>query len=406
MDAEVRTILASELPGFVACMSAGFFNPVADGYAEYFAGEVDLERTWAAFEGGTVVGTLRSFATELTVPGVQQISAAALTSVTVAPTHRRRGLLTEMMTGELREARKRGECASILIASEYPIYGRFGYGAAVEGARYAIDTVTARFRDPGVGQVERVDLAELRQQAPDLYDRVRLRQPGAIERSTRWWDRTLHQVEVPGADSSTAHAALYRSPEAEVEGYVRYQGRQIWEDMAPKGLLTVDELVATTPRAYRRLWQYCCDIDLMVKVEAADRSVQEPLAFLLEDGRAVRQTARFDFVWVRVLDVRGALESRRYPVEGRLVLEVIDPLGFTAGRYSLEGGPAGAACVPSGAEPDLTVPVEALGSFYLGGMPLYSLASAGRVDEHRSGALEKADLMFHSHVAPWCSTWF
>ena len=406
MVPEVRTISASDIPEFVACMGAGFFHPHAPGFANYFADDLDLDRTWAAFDIGAVVGTLRSFATELTVPGPQLLPAAALTNVTVAPTHRRRGLLTEMITADLRLASDRGEPVGILIASEFPIYERFGYGAAVEGAKYKVDTVHASFRHPGVGTVERVDFAGLRRDAPTIYDRFRLSQPGSIARSDRWWDRVLHQVDVPGAEAPTEHVALYRSPDGEAEGYVRYNGKQIWDDMRPKGLLTVEELVATTPAAYRRLWQYCCDIDLMSTLEAGDRTVDEPLALLLTDGRAVRQAGRFDFLWVRVLDVAASLAGRRYRVDGRIVIEVVDPLGFATGRYSLEGGPGGATCLLSNADPDVTVPVDSLGSLFLGGVSWQALAVAARVDEHRSGAIEKADLMFRSQVAPWCSTWF
>ena len=166
----------------------------------------------------------------------------------------------------------------MLIASEFPIYGRFGYGAAVEGARYTVRADHARFREAGAGTMERVTLAALRQVAPAVYDRFRLDQPGSIERSARWWDRVLHQVEVPGADPSTDQAAIYRSPGGDLEGYVRYQGKQSWEDMRPTGVLTVEELVATTPAAYQGLWRYCCDIDLITTVEAGDRCVEEPLA--------------------------------------------------------------------------------------------------------------------------------
>ena len=346
MALEVRTIQSSEFPSFVACAGAGFFHPVADGYPEYFLGDVDLDRTWAAFDGGGLVGTLRSFATELTVPGPAHVPAAALTNVTVAPTHRRQGLLTEMISGDLRAARDRGEHVGMLIASEFPIYGRFGYGAAVEGARYTVRADHARFREAGAGTMERVTLAALRQVAPAVYDRFRLDQPGSIERSARWWDRVLHQVEVPGADPSTDQAAIYRSPGGDLEGYVRYQGKQSWEDMRPTGVLTVEELVATTPAAYQGLWRYCCDIDLITTVEAGDRCVEEPLGFLLTDGRAVRQTGRYDFIWVRVLDPCAALAARRYRVEGRIVIEIIDPLGFASGRYALEGGPTGANCCP------------------------------------------------------------
>ena len=97
---------------------------------------------------------------------------------------------------------------------------------------------------------------------------------------------------------------------------MRYQGKQSWEDMRPTGVLTVEELVATTPAAYQSLWRYCCDIDLMTTVEAGDRCVEEPLAFLLTDGRAVRQTGRYDFIWVRVLDPCAALAGAPLPGGG------------------------------------------------------------------------------------------
>jgi predicted acetyltransferase len=366
---------------------------------------MDLDRTWGAFDGSTVVGTLRSFATPFTVPGAE-VTAAALTNVTVAPTHRRRGLLTRMITSDLRASADRGEPVGILIASEYPIYGQFGYGAAIDGATYRVDAVTARFLRPGVGDVELVDLATMRVAAPPVYERVRRSQPGSIGRSARWWDQALQQVEVPGATPSKGYHAIYRSPHGEVEGYVRYTATQQWDHMRPKGTLSITELVAATTDAYLRLWRYCCEVDLITRVEAGDRSVHEPLVWLLHDGRALRQTGRFDFIWVRVLDVAAALSARRYPTEGRLVIEVVDALGLTGGRFALEGGPDGATCTPSDAAAGLTLPVESLGSLYMGGVSVLALAHAGRIDEHASGALERADALFRSGITPWCSTWF
>ncbi len=127
---------------------------------------------------------------------------------------------------------------------------------------------------------------------------------------------------------------------------------------------------------------------------------------MLVDGRSLRQTGRFDFIWVRVLAVAAALSGRRYASDGAVVIEVIDPLGIAGWRFALEGGPKGATCVPTGASADLTVPVDALGSVYLGGMSVLALGAAGRVDEHASGALVRADAMFRSALTPWCSTWF
>jgi predicted acetyltransferase len=176
--------------------------------------------------------------------------------------------------------------------------------------------------------------------------------------------------------------------------------------MRPDGILHLDELLATSPEACRRLWQYCCDVDLIRTIEAPNRSVDEPLVWMLADARAARQTARSDFVWVRLLNVGEALSARRYLADGQVVMEVVDDLGLAGGRYQLDGGPFGASCTGTTSSADLSLGVDALGSAYLGGVSLRTLAQAGRVVEHRGGALDRADAMFRSPVTPWCATWF
>jgi len=402
----VRTIKRSEIDGWIRCMSTGFLSHPAEGEGAYRLGEMDLDRTWGAFDGKTPVGTLRSFATPLTLPGPAEVTSAALTNVTVAPTHRRRGILTGMITSDLRASADRGEPVGILIASEYPIYGRFGYGAAVDAATYTLDLDSVRFLRPAVGRVELVDLPTLRREAPPVYERFRTAQPGSISRGDRWWDRVLEQVEVPGQTPTKGYQTIYRSPEGTVDGYLRYTASNEWDHMRPRGSVNVTELVATTPDAYLGLWRYCCEIDLVTKVHAGDRCVHEPLHWYLADGRAIRQNGRYDFLWVRVLDVVASLSARRYPTEGRIVLDVTDSLGIANGRFALDGGPDGAICTSTDASADLTLPVDALGSVFLGGMSLLALADARGVDEHTSGALMRADTMFRGPVTPWCSTWF
>jgi predicted acetyltransferase len=406
----VRTIEQSELSDWLTCKDVGFLATRRDPerYLEYVAPEIDPERTWGAFDdsSGRVVGTLRSFPTTLTVPGPSEIEVAALTNVTVAPTHRRRGLLSQMITGDLTACALRGEAMSILIASEYPIYGRFGYGHAADSAAYTVDTRSVRFRHPGTGWVELVDLPTARKIAPELYESFRASQPGSIGRDDRWWDRTFDQVEVPGEEPFRGYCAVYRAPSGEVEGYVRYRADSNWEGMRPRGTITVDELLSVSDRAYQRLWQFCCEVDLVATVNAHDRSIAEQLPWLLVDGRSVRQTHRFDFLWVRILDVCAALSRRHYLSPGRIVIEVTDPLGFAAGTYAVEVDGDGQKCTRTSDEAELTLPVEVLGSIYLGG-PRLGLAAAGRmVEESRPGAMRRAESMFGSDLEPWCNTWF
>ena len=139
------------------------------------------------------------------------------------------------------------------------------------------------------------------------------------------------------------------------------------------------------------------------------RRIDEPVRWLLPDGRALRATYLADGLWLRLLDVPAALSARRYQVADRLVLEIVDDDigGYAAGRYVLDGGPDGAKCLPSTVDtPDLRVHQRALAATYLGGNSLHAQAITGRVDEISTGALRRADAMFATPIAPWCATGF
>ena len=156
-----------------------------------------------------------------------------------------------------------------------------------------------------------------------------------------------------------------------------------------------------------RLWQYLAEIDWVRTVSANDRSVDDPIAWELVDGRAVRAHERADFLWVRPLDVPALLSTRRYPVRtGRVTLEVVDDMGYANGRFTIEGGPDGATCTKARGRADVTLSASALGAVSLGGTSLSTLARVGQVDEHKAGAVTRRDALFGWSRVPWCNTWF
>ncbi len=406
MGTDVRAITDAELQPWGDAMWRGFHHETVDGWADFARPDFDLSRTTAAFDRDRVVGTLRSFASALTVPGGTVVPSAALTNVTVAPTHRRQGLLRRMLEPDLAAAKERGEPVGMLIAAEFPIYGRFGYGSAADHTEYEIDARTVEFEQPGTGSVELVDAAALRKEAPALYDRLRRAQPGFIERDERWWDRTLQITPAPSDKPYKGYLAIHRNDAGEAEGYVRYRTDGKWDVRRPNGTLEVDELVAVTPGAYARLWRYCAEVDWVARVSAPDRSVVEALPWIVVDARHVVQKWRADFLWVRPLDTAAALAARTYLAPGRVVLEVVDAQGLASGRFVVDGGPDGATCAPTTESAGLTLTAEALGATYLGNVELRTLALAGQVQVADDRALATADAMFRTDVAPWCSTWF
>ena len=407
MTISIRPIEDAELAPWIAALQLPFF---AEGDPERNAAirrpHIDLARCLGAFDGDRICGTFRSLANELTVPGGTTVPVSAITAVTVLPTHRRQGLLRRMMAADLDATVERGEPLAILIASEYPIYGRFGFGRAADHVRLSVDARSARFVRPGGGSVELVDRSVIRELGPTLYEQFRLRQVGSINRSDFVWDTSLGMVDSPWPQPKSPRQVLHRDEHGRPQGYLRYHVDEHWNDRLSATTLIVDELVTCTDDAYARLWRYACEVDWVVTVKAEDRSPDEVLPWLLEDARAVQQHHRSDFLWVRVLDPVAALRGRRYAAPGRIVFDVRDAAGYAEGRVALEDDGAGVVCRPTTEDAEVALDVRALGAIYLGGTSLHTLASAGWADELTPGAIERVDAMFRSSIAPWCSTWF
>ncbi len=409
MPATIRTITPDDAPGYLRTIRATFLGPPqsptelqarVDFWLERM--RPDLDRSWGAYDGDLCVGSLRTVPFELTVPGGRTVPADGVTAVTVASTHRRRGLLTGLMAAGLRAAADRGDAVSILIAAEWRIYGRYGFGVATEDAVWAVDRARAA-AGPPIGQVEAVEADQLRKLAPPVYDAARRARPGGIDRPEPRWDMDFGLAYPEGEKPIwTGRAAVHRDPAGEVDGYLRWHADDDWDGMLPKSTLQVDELVTASPAAYRDLWRFALGVDLIATVRASERPVDEPLPWLLADGRAARQVQRWDRLWLRVLDVPAALTGRGYRSAGRVVLEVVDPDGYAAGRFALDAGPDGAQCRPTTQSAELTLPAAVLGAAYLGGTRLRTLAAAGLVDEHRAGAVDAADRLLIGEQVPFC----
>ncbi len=406
---QIRSIAAEDFADWAAAMSAVFMVP-APGPAELElrrAG-IDLTRAVGAYEGDCVVATYRSFATTTTTPGGGTVTTDAISNVTVQPTHRRRGLLTRMIGADLRAAADRGEALALLVAAEWPIYGRYGFGPAVARAAYRIDPRSVRWPAAATdgGSVRFAESAHVADDVRAVHDAVRLQCPGSIERSERTHLLTLGLVPEGFFGRWAGRLAVHRDVTGAADGYVRWHTDSTWDGMTPRTELQVDELLAATPEAYSRLWRLVFGVDLVTAVEADARPATEVLPLLLTDGRAWRQVRCEDFVWARPLDVVAALEARRCPTQGRLVFEVTDADGLASGRYALEGGPDGASCRRTTESADLTLPVSSLGAAYFGGTRVHSLAAAGLVDEHTAGAVLRADALLGPIDTPWALTFF
>jgi predicted acetyltransferase len=155
----VRLITPDEHRAAARVVAQGMLGSVADEVTDAWTATWKSQECHGAFtDDDRLVGIARWFPDEVSVPGTS-LPVAGITAVAVLSTHRRQGHLSRLMAAELDHIRGAGVPMATLVAAEWPIYGRFGYGPAMDACAYEIDTTAARFRDPPTGAIELVTSA-------------------------------------------------------------------------------------------------------------------------------------------------------------------------------------------------------------------------------------------------------
>jgi predicted acetyltransferase len=406
LAAQLRPATVEEWPEFLQAMSGVFGETPTGPYLDTPPPVAEMDRSLALLDGDRIVATAGIYSRTLTVPGAV-VPCAGITWVTVAPTHRRRGILTALMRRQLTELHEQQrEPVAALWAAEYPIYGRFGYAPATARAQLTGETERLRLRpdiDLGSGRVDAVEECVYRPAAAALHDAVRRFVPGNLARDDRWWDRQLLDPPEHRHGATARRYLLHTEPDGAVTGYAAYRMKPGWTGTDhPDGTLTVEEVRATSTAAYASLWQVLLSVDLVSTVRVPRASPDDPVRQLVTDGRALTGPP-LDALWVRLVDVDRALAARRYPAPIDLVIEVRDEFcPWNAGRWRLAGHPAGGYCGRTDLDPDLVLGIEELSAVYLGGTSLATLQAAGRVTEVSPGAVTLAATAFGWPVTPWC----
>jgi predicted acetyltransferase len=392
-DAATRTWLEAESRGFhesrmtAEAVDRAAVDIAADG--RRLTGAYTMSVPESALGTEVPVATFAVYEHTLNVGGAELLPAHLIAGVTVRPTHRRRGLLRRLMTDDLAAAHAAGHALAALTVSEATIYRRFGFGTA-----YAVESVVVpagqRFRltVPTTGRCELIDAHDLVSIAPRVFSVFHARTPGSVDRQHAYWRRSAGLAGPDGEADPSVRAAVHYGEDGAIDGYVAYRVHE--GDRTTE--LEVIDLVAANDGAYLGLWQLLGSMDLVDSVRFDSAPADDPLRWALADWRAVRTTGRSDRLWIRLLDVVTAFEARGYlpGAEGEVVVEVTDDLGFAAGRYRIRVAD-GRARVTRGepAEPDLELEAWVLGSLYLGAVDARTLASAGRIAERTTGAVDR-----------------
>ena len=406
MSVEIRTCPPDRFVELLKTAEIGFGEDVSDELIERVRKVSDPARFVCAIDGDRFVGTGGAFAVNLSVPG-GDLPAGGVTWVTVVPSHRRRGILRGMMRLMIDDCHARNEPLAMLWASEGSIYQRFGYGMATYSVSFEAESASAGYARewPIEGSCRLLRVGEGLDLVTPVYEAARAQRSGFLSRTPDWW---LGQLPVAEKDSKGGEArrlVVYETDKGP-EAYAVYKTMGDWGPRGPNGTVIVDEAIGSTERGTREIWRYLFNLDLTRTVKAWRLPVDHPIPLLAAEPRRLGMSVG-DGLWLRIVDVKAALEGRTYGLDGhadgRIVVDLSDDYcSWNAGRWEIEASDGRARVTPSKSPADLALDANDLGSLFLGGFGAASLARAGRVVELRPGALAVADELFRGALQPWC----
>lgn len=195
-------------------------------------------------ENGRPVAALQLHLLNQWIAG-ERLPIAGVATVSIAPTHRQKGLAGDLVTQALRAARERGDLASALYPFRVSFYQKLGYGLAGVAQQYQ---VAPKFLpdSPERRNVVLLDTDTGRAEALAFYNRWAQQQTGQLERQERLWRElvTMHDRALVG----------YRTDDGTLEGYalVTYRADLPFKER----YLEVEEVVWSSAPARRGLYAW------------------------------------------------------------------------------------------------------------------------------------------------------
>ena len=338
---------------------------------------LDLEQVHVIEEDGEVRASTTVFPLESFVEGEPR-PMGGVHAVMAHPAYRRRGYAGELMRAALRDMRERDISLSLLSPFAHAFYRMFGYELATEAIKYMLkpaDLPTSQ-EQSHLRAYREEDLSSLM----PLYEAEAKRHTLSVLRSEEHWKKSL-------ADKDR-DATVYER-DGGIEGYVLYKNSG-WQEREPRRTLSVEELVAATPRAKEALLSFMAGLDPLVYGIEHFTPRGEPLHPYLRSSHVDAKIEPDQML--RLVDVESALEYLEREADAPLVLDVSDDvIPENAGEYTMGDG---RVVRGSEAGESVSLDVRQLAQLYAGYLPARDLARHGLVKASSPQALDLLEELF------------
>ena len=378
---ELREYREGDLDELMRLGVAAFGGSVSDWEGHFLPDKnsrLDPERVYVIEEDGEVRASVTVLPLESFVDGEPR-PMGGIAAVMAHPAYRRRGYAGDLMRAALRDMREREVSLSLLAPFAHAFYRSFGYELATEAIEYRLKP-----SDLPTSPEQRYLRAYREGDLPSLMSLLEeeaKRHPLCVRRSERHWRSSLSRKD--------REVAVY-GREGDVEGYVLYKMSGWQENGDPQRTLSVQEMVAATPRARDALISFMAGLDPMTYGIKLYTPRGEPLHPYLKSSYVTAKVEPDQML--RLVGVEGALGYLNRAAEAPLVLEVSDDgVPENVGEYTL-----GVGEVVRGAEAAerVSLDVRQLAQLYAGYLPARQLARYGLVEPGSERALELLETLF------------
>jgi predicted acetyltransferase len=338
---------------------------------------LDLEQVHVIEEDGEARASTTVLPLESFVEGEWR-PMGGISAVMAHPAYRRRGYAGKLMRAVLRDMRERGVSLSLLAPFAHAFYRIFGYELATEAIEYRLkpSDLPTSSEQRHLRAYREVDLSSLM----DLYEAEAKGHTLSVRRSEGHWKTSLSKKDVD--------VAVYER-DGDVEGYILYKISG-WQDRDPRRTLSVEEIVAATPRAREALLSFMAGLDPQVYGIKLYTPRGEPLHPYLRSSHVSAKIEPDQML--RLVDVEGALGYLERAPEKPLVLDISDDvIAENAGEYTVAEGK-----VVRGAEAaeSVSFDVRQLAQLYAGYLQAGDLARHGLIRASSSEALDLLETLF------------
>ncbi len=417
MSVDVRYIQESEFPDFVRVMFWAAGRPVDDAFIAERRRCTDLEGALALFDDGRLVGTLGMRKLTMRLPGGAIVPMVALGQGGVLPEYASRGHSLKMVNKLFADAREQGIAIGGGTMAEWPGFGRFGWGPATYSCSYEIETRRVRFRSGQLGNVrcELVSSNEALEVLPALHAKSAEKGTNLVPRDAQYWSVMVERLDRGesldflsiGASHPPPFYCLCRNEAGEPEGLAIYRITPKWEHGLSRTSLELIHFIHSSSAAHAGMWKHLLSLALVEKIYAPHSPVDDPIIWRVVEGRRVVNTGTYDHIWLRLLNLPAALESRGSGMLSRSVtVRVVDEYFRETNTCVLSPDNGRLHVQETTADPDIETDTGVVAGLFLGGTQFRPFVDTNRIQYKSEAALWAFASIFAGTSQPFVDSEF